>query len=458
MRVFVLVFFCSLAVIAQDLQKGVVIPAVQFGDSKDNTYALYLPSTYDESVKYPIVFVFDDHNNGARTAQRFSIGANLTQSIIVAPNYTFSDSLNVSLDESSKLINEVIQRYAIDSNKILLAGQGRGAIVASTNGHLSENVAGIIAINDVFVDENILKKYSKARFVILNHDTGLHFYKLKRYDKRYSFREKLKGYYEFESKNSWPDSGYLAAAMVDLLQEHASQDYVQRYYESDMAFGESLYKKQRYMEAFSFTSDLKKQYKKAIDIKDQKGLLKTIRGNSFYKIRRLQRNAVIYDEQLLLEDFAFFLQEDAQKAYFDNLGWWNYQLDNLDTVIDSTAKNVEQRKSALRLKSYVKGGVEAKYELFNFNGASLEQLLFLNILRTLVQPDNYEAFLNVVSLSAKEGDENASLFYLEELLRAGYDNYDSLYTIDGTTALRISEEWNEVVKFYFGKSKYYDIN
>lgn len=131
-------------------------------------------------------------------------------------------------------------------------------------------------------------------------------------------------------------------------------------------------------------------------------------------------------------------------------------MEALDAKIDSTSRNAQERKSALRLKSYVKGKVEENYELYAQNNASFEQLLFLNILRTLVQPNNQEAFLNVISLSAKEGDTNAALFYLEELLRTGYSDYESLYTIEGTTAVKITQEWNEVIKAYLGKSKYYN--
>lgn len=456
MRLVVLFLFCGVATMAQELQKGVVVPSIQLENSEKNTYAVYLPKSYNEDKKYPVVFVFDAQGKGAQAAQRFSVGANLTQSVIVAPNYVFSDSLNITIQQSSKLINTIFQSYAVDKDKIILAGEGKGALVASTNGHLSEEIAGVIAINDVFVDETILRKSSKAQFVILNKDTGRHFYKLKSYDRLYSFREKLKGYYEFESEDVWPDAGYLFAAMVDLLKGTASQEMLQKYYESELDFATSLYKRRRHIEAFEFVSDIKKQYKKSVDLKGQKELLREIRGNRTYRARRLQRNEAVLEEQLLLEDFVFFLNEDVKKAYFDNLGWWNYQMEELDTTIDSTAQNIEQRKGAMRLKMYVQGKVEDNYEFYAKNNASLEQLLFINTLRTLVQPDNQEAFINVISLSAKEGDTNAALFYLEELLRSGYTDYEALYEIDYTTAIRIGEEWNTIVKAYLGKSKYYN--
>lgn len=456
MRLLVLLLFCSTAIIAQELQRGVVIPAVQLEGTTEKTYALYLPNAYEKSKTYPVVFVFDEAGKGAQAAQQFSIGANLTTSIVVAPNYVLSDSLNVSIKQSAALINAIYQRLSVNKEKIILAGEGRGALIASTNAHLSQDVDGVIAINDAYIDEKILNKNSKARFVILNKDTGQHFYKLRGITTGYSFREKLKGYYEFASENQWPDAGYLSAAMVDLLQNDASAQELEAYYNNDIAFGTSLYKKRRHLEAYDFVSDIKKQYKRQLDIDAQKELIKTIRGNSTYKLSKIYRNQARFEEQLLQQDIIFFLDEDVLKAYFDNLGWWNYQMDELDATIDSTASNAQQRKSAQRLKAFTQSQVEQKYTLYSQNNGSLEQLLFINILRTLVNPDNQEAFLNIISLSAKEGDENAALFYLEELLRTGYTDYDTLYTIDGTTAIRIGEQWNAIIKDYLGKSKYYD--
>ena len=457
MRLLILILFCSFSLIAQELQKDAVISAIQLNDTTWKSYAVYLPDSYNESQTFPIVFVFDDEGKGAETVRQFSKGAALTQSIIVSPNYVFSDSLNVSVNESASLINTVLGRLSVRQDRIILAGKDKGALMASTNAHLSEDVYGVIAINDVFIDEKILYKNSKAGFVILNNDTGREYYKLRDINSRYSFREKLKGYYEFETEeDGWPIADYLSTALVDLLYEDDNEGDIKKYYETDLAFGEHLHADQKNLEAYDFVSDLKKQYKKYSDLKNQKELLKKIRASTLYKLNKIQRNQARFEEQLLRQDVYFFLEDDASQAYFDNLGWWNYQMDEIDATIDSTSTNAQQKKSAKRLKGFMQSQVEEVYEHYNVATSSLEQLLFINILRTLVNPTNQEAIINVISLSAKEGDTNAALFYLEELLATGFTDYDSLYRIEGTTAMRISEEWNAIIKDYLGKSKYYN--
>jgi hypothetical protein len=130
-------------------------------------------------------------------------------------------------------------------------------------------------------------------------------------------------------------------------------------------------------------------------------------------------------------------------------------MNDLDEKIDSTAANNQERKASIRLKGFVKTLVEDKYTTILEKNPKIEQLLFMNVLRTLVDPTNQQAFINAISLSAKDGDVNATLFYLEELLKSGFTDYELLYNIDGTTALRIGEEWNAIVKGYLGRSKFH---
>ena len=143
MRLLILILFCSFSLIAQELQKDTVISAIQLNDTTWKSYAVYLPDSYNESQTFPIVFVFDDEGKGVETVRQFSKGAALTQSIIVSPNYVFSDSLNVSVNESASLINTVLGRLSVRQDRIILAGKDKGALMASTNAHLSEDVYGV---------------------------------------------------------------------------------------------------------------------------------------------------------------------------------------------------------------------------------------------------------------------------------------------------------------------------
>lgn len=456
MKFLFLLFFLPFLSLAQlNLATGSVIPKITLEEGSDKTYALYLPRTYDETKEYPTIFVFDALGRGASVVQQFTIGANLTESIVIGANYILNDSLKIAFKQTETLINTSFDLYAIDKEKIILAGNSNAALVISSSAQLSNSIYGIIAVNDVFLDKKLLRKNPNLKISLLSSDEDGRFYKMRSYTQDYRYEKFITDYHVYGSSD-WPAAGYLATSLTGLLLENdTSLEKVQSYYDSDLAFGGLLFKRQQHLYAFEFVSSLKKKYKKRLDINSQKDLLKKIRSNGSFRSKRTQSTLINYSEDLLVEDFQYYLQEDTKNAYFDNLGWWGSQMDDLDAKIDTTYTVPLITKSALRLRGYVQYEVEQQYGVIQAEQGKLEKSLFVNVLRTLVNPKNEDAFIQVITLSAKEEDYNAAYFYLEELLKLGYTDYEELYKIPYTKAIVIGAEWNEIIKEYLGKSKYY---
>ncbi len=61
---------------------------------------------------------------------------------------------------------------------MILAGNGKGALLASTSAHLTGDIWGVIAMDDAYVDLSILNTSKKTKFVILSADEGANYYKL----------------------------------------------------------------------------------------------------------------------------------------------------------------------------------------------------------------------------------------------------------------------------------------
>ncbi len=454
-KFYFLLFITSIAFGQSAITPGMVHPKVKQDSLSNKTYAIYLPRDYDASSSYPVVFVFDEEGRGDLITQQFSIGAAITRSIVIGANYKLGDSIQPALKEMEALIKNAYNLYAIDRNKIILAGFGKASLITSTSAQLERSTYGLIAVGDAFLDKKLLDKGNSLRISLLSPDEGSYFYKLRSYGTGYTLKKYIKGYQVYDGAGL-PASGYLAAALTDILiDDDVDQERVQQYYDTDMAFGDLLYKKQKHVYAYNFVTALKDKYKKLLDIDSQKELAKKIRLNKTFRAKRDRSTVITYGEGLLAEDFKYYLAEDVEKAYFDNLGWWSYQMDELDAKIDSNQVTIQERKAAIRLRGFVQNNVEQQYEILKAQNTPAEKLLFVNILRTLVSPYNQDAFIQVIGLSAREGDINASLFYLEELLKSGYTDYDNLYNIPYTIALRTGPEWNSIIKDYLGKSKYY---
>ena len=83
-----------------------------------------------------------------------------------------------------------------------------------------------------------------------------------------------------------------------------------------------------------------------------------------------------------------------------------------------------------------------------------DALILLYMLKTITDPEAPENYLQVVSLTAKYDDYGTALFYLEELLKRGYQDRAALYALDHTALLRISPEFNAMIAKYLGEARY----
>jgi len=446
-NLFFFLLFPILCLGQQRILPGRVTPNIPIAEGSSESYTLFLPKEFHKDSLYTTVFVFDPDGRGEDAIRKFAPAARLTNSILIATNTKMADSLPQALNDSEAFTNNMLSKWPIDEERLIFAGRGISGLMVTTSAQLSGALFGVIAVDNAFINVQYTNKNKKTKYKLLLSDESENYYSMQQLNFELRLEKVYKGLTLYDpTEDQWPDSGYITAALTELLltsDNNLSQ--VETYYQEDISWGETLYNRSRFLNAFEFVSDLRDKYRNKIaDDTVQKELLKRIRGNNRFKIMRSNRLKLREREALLLDDFIYYLAEDVRNSYFDNLGWWNSQMAELDAKVDSTAINPLERKAAKRLKGYVKNSVEGRW-----------QKLFVNVLRTLVDPKNYKAYLNTISFSTREGDDNAALFYLEELLKNGFTDLEALYAIEGTSALRISKEYNAVIKQYLGRSKYY---
>ena len=114
-----------------------------------------------------------------------------------------------------------------------------------------------------------------------------------------------------------------------------------------------------------------------------------------------------------------------------------------------------EQKMGLRLINYLNALVEDNLDIEqSAEPVDDEVISFLWMLKTITEPDNFDYYLKIISDSAKYEDFGTCLFYLEELLKKGYKDKDTLYTLENTALLRITPEFNELISKYLKDPRY----
>tara|TARA_R100000935_G_scaffold44460_1_gene67337 strand:+ start:205 stop:1635 length:1431 start_codon:yes stop_codon:yes gene_type:complete len=448
------------------LIKGAVKDSVPINDSISESYAIYLPKDYTSGKKWPIVFVFDPDGEGLNVARLF-MQALEGQDFIIASSNNISrkDSLLINLERATRLFTAILSTFPIDEKAIYSAGLDEGAVVASAMPAIIPALTGVLVVEDVWVNSEFLVQNPNKHTVIGFADNMS--------NSKYEFREKFRllnnlkypaYYYQYEGNGTWPSSNLIAHAMggfklQNMLNGGGVKDVaiIDNLFNSEFETAQSWYRKMDFYKANELLDLMLTKYK-YFDKKDEiKDLQKKIRKEKgFKKQRSLYNSAEAIELELSLE-FTYLLQEDFMYFDFENLGYWSEKMNEIDELKKS--KNQAEAEMGHRIEDYLQTYAHNKFNnIFSNKNASLDQKIFTAVLTTIFDKKDSEAYFSIISLSAQDGDYYTALLYLEDLLKQGYKDLEALYDIPGTLDLKLSPEFNELIKKYLGTSKYYNIS
>src|SRR5260370_21447673 len=127
--------FCARAH-AQALQPlppaGTLVPSVTCKSNAKETYALYLPSAYSATRKWPIVYVFDPGGRGQVAAAVVQAAAEKFGYIVAASNNSKNGPLGGSAEAAIAVWQDTQQRFSVDVHRRYVAGMSGGARVATS--------------------------------------------------------------------------------------------------------------------------------------------------------------------------------------------------------------------------------------------------------------------------------------------------------------------------------------
>jgi dienelactone hydrolase len=125
---------------------GVVVPSVKSSADSGERYALYLPSHYDASRRWPALLVLDPRGRAILAIERFREAAERDGYIVVSSYNTVSDSTEEpNVRAVNAMLADLQDGFTTDTTLIYLAGMSGTARLAWTFAYqLSGHVAGVI--------------------------------------------------------------------------------------------------------------------------------------------------------------------------------------------------------------------------------------------------------------------------------------------------------------------------
>lgn len=463
MKKIMFLLLVSLQVSGQDfaVKKGFVTDSLMVSDSIAESFAIYLPTDFRADRQWPALFVFDQEGRGKAAAQLFKAAAEQQGYVVISSNdIDQSRSLVENVSTAARLIRSSYSNMPLDPNQIVATGSGEGAKVASALPFVLKDIFGVVAVGNHWVNFKFLDKDRDFVFIGLVGDeqytsTGMKI--TARTLKDFQFPSQL---YTYSGDKEWPNVRLIGSAVSSLTLQAMREglrpmdtSLVNSFYKKDLHRVNKLMSSGQLLRAGSFLELMEEKYEDLRETEAVANRQEQLEGSRNYRRQRREQEEISEKEGRLLNDFVYYMKEDLRTLNFENLGWWNYQKKELDSM---SRKPGAEGKMGERLLGYVSELAYISRKQLEKQKAGLEPLLLANLIQTIFDPKAFEAYKNIISLSVRDNDFPTALFYLEEMLKHGYSDKEALYNIEGTLGLKLTPEFNGLIEKYLGSSRYYD--
>jgi predicted esterase len=130
----------------EEFARGLVVEKVVCRADPAQSYAVYLPSTYDPARKWPVLYAFDPGARGRVPVERFKEGAEKYGWIVVGSNNSRNQPAQSSVDAWNAITPDVAERFNIDGRRVYATGFSGGARIALFfAARCNDCLAGVIA-------------------------------------------------------------------------------------------------------------------------------------------------------------------------------------------------------------------------------------------------------------------------------------------------------------------------
>ncbi|MEO0571690.1 MAG: hypothetical protein AAF039_08290 [Bacteroidota bacterium] len=217
--IFVVFVFTSFGFAQGVFKKGSIIDSVAVVETKDESFALYLPHSFETSRAYPIIFVFDPAARGRMGLLPFVESSEKYGIILVCANNSKNGSFERNFGVANNLFNHIFRNYKIDAAQMYLSGFSGGSRLATAIAVLSGQFAGVIACGAGFspnlsqTPSPLTEKFLYAGICGVEDMNYAEMVSNKGYLKKLKFQNTL---FSFDGSHRWPDKKEITRA-VDWL-------------------------------------------------------------------------------------------------------------------------------------------------------------------------------------------------------------------------------------------------
>ena len=426
------------------LEKGKVIEKVKCKKDLTTNYALYLPSKYDSTKKYPIIIAFDSHACGTKPVNLFKDEAEKYGYIVVGSNNSKNGTAWPTTNAIyNAMLTDVLDRFSVDKNRIYTAGFSGGSRVASTIAIQNGGIAGVVGCSAGFpnLSQPIATKFD---FLGVVGNADFNFNEMNQLDKFLENSKFVHYLLVFNGKHEWPPQEVIPDIFywlefcairnkLSITNSTIIKEFTDKYekeIENNKAknnlFGEYLtnIKIVRFLDGVSPIDAIKTRLAELEKTPAVQNQLKAIESD-------------VKKEQSLQENYSKAMNTNDDK-------WWTSEVKRINDIIK---QNKNERESLIykRIFSFLSIGAYT-YSNNALKNNQLDQAQRYVTIYTLVDPENSEtAYFQAVLFSRKNENEKA-MKSLEDAVNLGFNDVGRVQSDTDISKLASMPTYNQLIE------------
>ena len=347
----------------QQLQKNKVIDTVRCTEQKGQSYALYLPSQYDQGKQWPVIMIFDPSARGKLAVGLFREAGSKYGYILACSNNSRNGPVSLNLTAAWAVLQDLDKRLSIDQKRIFVAGFSGGSRFAMTLAGSEKIIAGVIGCGAGLPNDQMMYPSSGSDFLYygLAGTRDMNFQEMHDLIPFLHNQTKVVAFVRtFEGGHQWPES----ALLTDAVEWITFQTMKRKTVTSDNALTETLWNKTMALINISLKAgDIAGavQYMR-FAARDFEGtpfaseitkLLTGSENSPEYRSALKDWNRIAKNEQDRKEKYFSYLNELAYSGNFPDSAsdWWNREASSLVRLREKG--NLSNSRMASRVLNFI---------------------------------------------------------------------------------------------------------
>ena len=278
----------------------------------------------------------------------------------MAASDNVSDTLSIAdnILITNRMLGAVVSILPIHKNRIYVGGFSGGGRFSTLVPTFVQGIQGVLTCGASVANTEVLTSKNPFHHIGIVGNEDYNYPEMLGVEEvlnRLKFPNQL---LIFEGGHEWPDSEELVDALeIFTLAAMAKgripkdQAFINAKYDEDLTKVNIFFTAEKPLLANNLLDEMLEIYRPFLDTDSIKDSQRTLKRSKLYRNKKREQNAIFFKEDLIKEDYVYYLEEDILTYNYNNLGWWKYQMEELQKFLDS--KDELQRHLGRRLRGYI---------------------------------------------------------------------------------------------------------